>query len=87
MLGLESEDFRIKYEKILASREAELIRFFFGNNYVDLVLLCWCNPDRQKDLPKLFCHRILVGYWLEEHFPGLEIVYADGADKPVWERK
>jgi len=52
----------------------------------DVLLLCWCHPERQKGHATLYCHRILVGYELERLYPEIEVVYADGADKPVWER-
>lgn len=89
MVHLEPDDFRDKYMKILADRTTELIDFF-SLMYRDdeVVLLCWCNMVRQRQYEKLYCHRILVGYWLENVFGDeLSVVYADGAENPVWERR
>ena len=87
MVHLEPDDFRNKYEDILKSKEPELIGFFSSHTYAPpLVLLCWCNLDRQRDHNKLYCHRILLGYWIERHFPSINVIYADGAEKPLWEK-
>ena len=51
----------------------------------DITLLCWCNEERQKYYPKLFCHSILVGYLIQERRPDIEVVFADGREKPVWD--
>ena len=62
----------------------------------DLVLCCWCNLDRQEGYDKLYCHRILVGYWIEKHFIEIqrknsshpcEIEYDDGAQNPIWTKE
>lgn len=65
----------------------QLVREYFSLVGEDFALLCWCNPDRQKKYPKLYCHRILVGYKLEKMFPWLQIDYRDGAENPIWERR
>ena len=86
---LSPEEFREKYEDRLAgiggiTLHKLLERHLADAPEEDIVLLCWCNPDRQKEYSKLFCHRILVGYWIEEHYPEIGVIYADGADNPVW---
>ena len=48
-------------------------------------LLCWCNLSRQSEYSELFCHRILVGYYINKRFPGIQTVFADGAEVPVWQ--
>lgn len=82
--------FKSCYEKIIKSKENDLISFFNRLPIdVQLVLCCWCNldSDRQKKFKgKLFCHRILVGWWIEENFPYTKVIYADGSDKTVWTR-
>jgi hypothetical protein len=47
-------------------------------------LLCWCNLARQSEYSELFCHRILIGYYIMKHFPEVNVVFADGAEVPVW---
>lgn len=56
------------------------------NDGEQAILMCWCNPARQEEYSKLFCHRILVGWFIEKNFPYIAVVYADGAENPVWER-
>jgi hypothetical protein len=58
----------------------------------DTSLLCWCNEDRNNRTDdKLFCHTIILGYFLEHISKKLsfdiEIVYCDGRDNPVWSRE
>lgn len=48
----------------------------------DAALCCWCNPQRQKGYPKLFCHTVLIGFLLESH--GVPVCYLDGRENPVW---
>jgi hypothetical protein len=52
-----------------------------------LVMCCWCSPQRQEEYPKLMCHRILVGYYIEKHYPGIKVRYEGGAENPVWSKK
>ncbi len=82
------EGYRKKYEEVLKSKEKELLDFFCKiENDETLVLCCWCNLDRQKEFGgKLFCHRILLGWWIEECFRFAVVKYADGAESPIWER-
>ena len=80
--------YRSQYEKVLVSKEQELLDFFCKiENDETLILCCWCNMDRQKGYEKLYCHRILLGYWIEEHFKFAIVKYADGAENPIWERR
>jgi len=30
------------------------------------------------------CHTLLIGYLIQERRPDIEVVFADGRDKPVW---
>ena len=87
MVHLEPDEFRALYERILENHKCEIQSFFQHRDDEQIVLLCWCHPDRQKQYERLYCHLILLGYYLEEHFPGLEIMYADGRDNPLWERE
>lgn len=43
-------------------------------------LLCWCNPLRQRQWPHLYCHTILIGWWIEKYHPHVDIVYMDGRE-------
>lgn len=88
MVHLHPDEFRVLYETILGEHTDELKAWFNSRNPADeIVLLCWCYPERQPKYDKLYCHRILLGYWIEKNFPLIEVVYADGADNPIWERK
>ena len=80
--------YRAMYEKILDAKKYKLIELFsMVEQNETLVLCCWCNPDRQKRKDgKLFCHRILLGWWIEEYFQYARVIYADGAEKPIWKR-
>lgn len=86
--GLDPEPYRYEYEKnVLNSEEAQ--RQLRGvidsmNDGDTIALLCWCNLSRQREYPKLMCHRVLVGFWIENNLPGVEVIYLDGADNPVW---
>ena len=80
--------YRTRYGKVLEQKEEKLLDFFsrIENNEM-LVLCCWCNLERQKQFGgKLFCHRILLGYWIEEHFSYAIVKYADGAESPIWRK-
>lgn len=86
LVHLEPVVYRQKYEQVLLQAR-EPLRAFVGNcPEVEVVFCCWCDPGRQAGYEKLYCHTILIGYLLEEMFPALEIEYADGRDKPIWER-
>jgi len=84
---LPPNEYRKKYETILKRKENELLNFF-DNIETDepIILCCWCTLERQKR-DKLLCHRILLGYWIEEHFNYAKVIYADGAEKPIWEKE
>lgn len=88
MVHLEPNYFRDLYEKILNLYQPQILHQLTGYlvKYQNLVLCCWCHPDRQKQYPTLYCHSILLGYWLEEQFPGIPILYHDGRDRPLWDR-
>lgn len=81
-------EYRTKYEEILKIRHNELVDFFSKiESDEDLILCCWCTLERQPQFGgKLFCHRILLGYWIEENFKYFRVIYADGANKPIWIR-
>lgn len=80
------EYYREKYEQILSKQNLKLIDFLSSiENDETLVLCCWCNLERQKS-DKLLCHRILLGYWIEEHFKYAVVKYADGAENPIWQK-
>lgn len=51
----------------------------------DITLMCWCNAERQKGYPKLMCHTILIGHLIRLRRPDVEVVFADGREKPVWD--
>ncbi len=57
------------------------------NDGRDFTFCCWCNRARQMQYDKLFCHTILIGYFIEKFFSGIEVVYWDGRDNPVWTRE
>lgn len=82
------EYYREKYEEILEAETNELLDFFSRiENDETLILCCWCNLERQKQFNgKLFCHRILLGWWIEEHFKFAIVKYSDGAESPIWEK-
>ena len=83
-----SPDFYRKiYETKLYTKEQELIDFFSKIETDEpIVLCCWCTLERQKS-EKLFCHRILLGWWIEEYFKYAQVIYTDGAEKPIWQIK
>ena len=85
------ENFRLKYEWILEQQRVKLIDLLCRIDDETLVLCCWCNIESQfKKFPqfgyKLFCHRILLGYWVERNFPYTIVKYSDGAENPIWKR-
>lgn len=83
---LSPPDYQVKYEALLKRNYDDLYAFFSTLCPQEtMTLLCWCNLDRQKGYDKLYCHRILVGYWIEKNFPSYTVVYRDGAENPVWE--
>lgn len=99
--------FRTRYMSLLAERESSdkfrlAISCLVGIlQKQDVLLCCWCYPQRQMrqmwrmgaaNYQGLYCHRILLGYWLEKHLPlwsvsDIEMVYADGAENPIWPRE
>jgi len=87
---LPPDQYRSEYEIAVLSSE-ETLRHVTNTlsekfkRYDTILLCCWCNPTRQDKYEKLMCHRILVGYWLEKH-TDFEILFADGAENPIWER-
>jgi len=88
--SLPPDMYRLMYEREVlsnptAKRQLQAIIDLMGDGDTS-VLMCWCNPARQEEYSKLFCHRVLVGWFIEENFPHVKIVYADGADNPIWER-
>ena len=52
----------------------------------DVTLCCWCTPKRQHPHSRLYCHRILIGYIIEDHRLDVPVAYLDGAENPVWPR-
>lgn len=80
--------YRLKYEEILKRKHNELIDFFSKiESDEDLILCCWCTLDRQPQFKgKLFCHRILLGYWIEDNFKYFRVIYSDGAEKSIWRK-
>ena len=90
IVNLEPDRYRLMYEenvlkKVEVRRQlSALIELIDPNGSV--ALLCWCNLARQAEYPKLMCHRILVGYYIERYFPAVTVLYCDGAENPVWDR-
>lgn len=88
--GIQPNEYRMQYEHYVLSDSAiqhTLRKFILSmNDDESVAFMCWCNPSRQSTHEKLFCHRILVGYWIEENIPGVEVIYEDGADNPIWGR-
>ncbi len=88
---LEPSVFREKYENILDHWSWATREFFIatlGNlSVTQLTFCCWCNFRRQAKYEKLYCHTILLGWWLEEHIEGVEVIYLEGRDRPVWDRR
>lgn len=82
-------EYKKQYEKLLKRREQQLIDFLCRiESDEPLILCCWCNLDRPNkwDKNKLYCHRILLGWWIEENFQYARVIYADGAERPIWEK-
>ncbi len=88
--GISPYEFRIAYETNVLTQDsatAQLVSVIASMGYNETIaLLCWCNPSRQPPPKKLMCHRILVGYWIENHCSDVEVVYLDGAENSVWSR-
>ena len=82
------EEYRRKYEQVLKRTEEKLVDFFCKIEEDEpLILCCWCTLERQKKYEgKLFCHRILLGWWIEENFKFARVIYSDGAETPGWKR-
>jgi len=81
-------EYKRKYNLILKEKEDKLIDFFSRiESDEPIILCCWCTLDRQPQFKgKLFCHRILLGWWIEEHFKYAMVKYADGAESPIWKK-
>lgn len=90
IINLESDRYRLMYEeyvlKKLEVRKQISALIDLMDNDGSVALLCWCNPARQAEYPKLMCHRILVGYYIEKYFPAIAVMYCDGAQNPIWAR-
>ena len=87
MVHLAPDDFRETYERVLDNNGDEIAAFFGRVKRQQIVLVCWCEFVRQWHRDRLYCHTILVGYYLEVHYPELEVIYADGRDKSIWEKR
>jgi len=89
--NIPADEYRVAYEMsvLLQDTATAELASVVGSMKADetMAMLCWCNLSRQKAHQKLMCHRILVGYWIEEHAPDVVVVYRDGAENPVWERR
>jgi len=88
--GISPDQYRAAYEENVLSnpnvkRQIQAVLDLMAAGET-AVLMCWCNLSRQEEYSKLFCHRILVGYYIEKNFPQIKVVYADGAQVPVWEK-
>jgi len=87
---MNQENFRLKYEWILEQKRNKLIDLLARIEDETLILCCWCNLESQfNKFPKyhgLYCHRILLGYWIEENFRYAVVKYSDGAEHPIWKR-
>ncbi len=89
--NLPPDEYRLAYETSVLSQDSAISELAaLVGSVMDgetIALLCWCNPSRQPPPKKLMCHRILVGYWIEDHVPFMNVVYLDGAENPVWEKE
>ena len=81
--GLAPGQYLEAYAAALASRWPEAFRTLNSFRYRDVSLLCWCNPERQRAYPRLFCHTVLIGFLAE--YMGLPVVYLDGRENLVWD--
>lgn len=81
--GLSPEKFLPEYAKVLRSNLKKITNFFCSSEVVadNLALLCWCRKGRQSDYEHIMCHRILVGWYLDEYFPTLDVVYTGDIEK------
>jgi len=89
MRHLSPNEFRDRYNKLLESKAIRLNQFLdnlLAVNMSEVVFCCWCYLQRQPQYDKLYCHRILIGFWLEKNRPNVKVVYSDGAQNPIWER-
>ncbi len=91
IIGIPPDEHRLAYESSVLTPDntvAQLVGLISSTEDEETVaFLCWCNPLRQPPPKKLMCHRILVGYWIEDHYPDIEVVYLDGAENPVWGKR
>ncbi len=80
--------FRVRYMGYLLLTKYEELAAWLNSldPEKDMTLCCWCTLERQRPHPKLFCHRILVGYLIEEYRPDVPVSYVGGAQQPVWEK-
>ena len=84
---LPPEDFKVRYYRYLLTRFDQLYAWLDSlDPSQDMTLCCWCTPARQHPHPQLYCHRILVGYVIEERRPDIPVAYVGGAENPIWPR-
>lgn len=84
MVHLTPALFKERYERLLDSHAREIVRFLTQqteDQVAQVVLCCWCNRARQPNYSHLYCHTVLLGWWLESHSPEVEVVYADGRER------
>lgn len=84
---LEPGVFMRRYYEYLETQVEKLLAWLESLDDSDKCLCCWCTPERQPCHPTLYCHRILVGYVIEEARPDLPLAYVGGAENPVWVRE
>ena len=87
------EEYKRLYCNVLALKSGT-IREWLKERVIsgkDITLCCWCNEERQRNYERLFCHTILIGYFIESLAEidslDIKVEFLDGRDKPVWSRE
>ncbi len=79
--ALPSDLYIRKYEKILEAAEGSLAEFFAQCEDETVMFCCWCSQSNRTSEKYLYCHTILIGRFIEEHYPDFRVQYLDGRHK------
>lgn len=75
--GMDPDLFMRKYNRVLEEAKVELDAFLADVEDDTIVMCCWCYMSRQPTQEHLYCHTILLGRFIEEHWD-VEVEYLDG---------
>ena len=80
---MEPSVYMAKYLRILEANHMQIKEFveFESESASIVALCCWCDKSRQQEYEHLYCHTILIGRYLEKHFPDLRVYYCKGRER------